>query len=361
MSLLDLVRPSLRDVAAYAVPSDRAMVKLDANESACPLSEEARRKLGDALAAVDGRRYPDPRAEKVRALVAKQLGARPEELVLGSGSDEIIALLSTALSAPRAGSTTSCILVPTPTFVMYKVTATAHGMRTVEVPLTRDFELDVPAMQTSITAERPHIVYFATPNNPTGNAYDQASMQTLIRANVDTLFVIDEAYAAYQGFSLASWFDDFPNLAIMGTLSKVGFAAARVGWIRLPLSLAQEVDKARQPFNLNAYAQVVAELALTEFAPEIGQHIKVLTQERERLMTGLLSLPNISPYQSAANFIFAETVHDADRVQHSLKGHGILIRSFHKHGGVLSNKVRITVGTPSENERLLQALPIALR
>lgn len=354
--LSDLVRPELKQIAAYSVPAERAPIKLDANESAFPLSARARARIGEALAAIDAHRYPDPRATQLRELVSAKLNAKPDELIFGSGSDEIIALLSTALTAPRTKGVTARVLVPTPSFVMYKITASAHGLQTLEVPLTATCNLDEPAMSAALAREHPHVVYFATPNNPTGNAYDAQIMRALVAAHPTTLFVIDEAYVAFQGFSLASWFDEFPNVAIMGTLSKIGFAAARVGWIRLPRELAVEVDKARQPFNLNAYSQAVAILALTELAPEIDEHIRATVSERARVMAALSALPYITPFKSDANFIFAETARSADEVQSTLKERGILVRSFHKHGGALTRKLRISIGTPAENDALLATI-----
>lgn len=358
--LRGLVRPELLAEHAYGVPGAHAPIRLDANESAWPLSDRGRDLLQAAFRKIEAHRYPDPNATALREIVADRFHARAEEVVFGSGSDELIALLSTALSAPRAGRSRATILIPTPTFVMYAITARAHGLQSVEVPLNAEFDLDAGAMEAAIHEHAPHLVYFATPNNPTGNAYREDVMRALIADHPDTLFVIDEAYAAFQGKSLSSWFDAFPNVAIMGTLSKIGFAAARVGWIRLPHSLAVELNKARQPFNLNAYSQAVGELAFTQLADEIQANVAVCMRERTRVYEAMHSMAGIRVHPSSANFHFAYSTRNADDVRATLLKSGISVRSFQKHGGRLANALRISVGTPDENTQLLAALPAAL-
>lgn len=360
-ALRGLVRPELLAQDAYGVPGGKAAVRLDANESAWPLSEQARSRIRDAMDAIETHRYPDPNATALRRAAAASIGAKEDELLFGSGSDELIALLCTALAAPRVGRSRASILIPTPTFVMYAVTARAHGLGVVEVPLNDSFDLDVEGMRAAMTENAPHVVYFATPNNPTGNAYSEASMLALIESFPDTVFVIDEAYAAFQRKSLGAWFGNYPNVAMMGTLSKIGFAAARLGWVRLPSALAKEVDKARQPFNVNAYTQAIATLAFTDLASEIELQIDTCVRERARVFTALQSFAGIRAYPSVANFHFAETTRNADEVRTALLTQGISVRSFQKHGGRLANKLRISVGTPEENDRLLDALPAALR
>jgi histidinol-phosphate aminotransferase len=351
-----LVRPELAQLRAYAAPSGAPPIKLDANESPWPLPAALRSRIAAELADIALHRYPDPRAEGVRAQLAAKLGARPEQLVLGSGSDEVIALLCTALARPREGRTRAVVLHPTPSFVMYRITALAHGLEPVEVPLLPDFSLDVPAMQAAIAAHRPSLVFLATPNNPTGNAFTDDAIRAVIESAPESLVVIDEAYAAFAGRSLSAWCDAYPNVALLGTLSKIGLAAIRLGWVRLPTALAAEVEKARQPFNLNALSQTVAALALGPLAPELDAHVAAIVAERTRLGRALAELPGVHVAPSDANFFLLRFDADPGPLVARLAAEGIAVRYFAGHGAALDRCVRVTVGTPAENDALLAAL-----
>ncbi len=216
---------------------------------------------------MDLNRYPDPRAARLRELLSKSVGGAPEDLVVGAGSDEVICILMNALSEPRSGDALPVTLAVTPSFVMYRHNAVVSGHRFVGVPLNDDFSLNVDAMLAAIAEERPNVVFLATPNNPTGNAFAPEAVEAIAKHATESLVVIDEAYAPFAGRTLASLADSHPNVAVMGTLSKVGLAGARVGYARVPSEIAADVDKARQPFNLSTLTLAAAELALTELAP----------------------------------------------------------------------------------------------
>jgi len=356
-----LVRPELAQLRAYAAPAGTLPIKLDANESPWPLSQAIRDRLAATLAAIPLHRYPDPRAMAVRTPLAALLEAEPDELVLGSGSDELIALLCTALSRPREGRARAVVLYPTPTFAMYRITALAHGLEPVEVPLRADFTLDLPAMCAAIAEHRPSLVFLATPNNPTGNAFAHQDLREILTAAPESLVVLDEAYGPFTGRSLTSWCDRYANVALLGTLSKIGLAAARVGWARLPAGLAAEVEKARQPFNLSALSQAAAALALGELRPELDAHVAAIVAERARLAAAFAALRGIHVTPSQANFFLVRFDGDPSPVVRGLAAAGIAVRSFHGHGGALANHVRITVGTPRENDALLDVLTRVLR
>lgn len=358
--LLSLCREGVDALRAYSVPREHPPTKLDANESPWPLPAEAKARLGAAMAELPLHRYPDPRATELRLALSAKTGGDPDDLILGSGSDEIISTLMTALARPRDGSLRATVLAPAPSFVMYRIAAITHGLTSIEVPLDDAWGLDHDALAAAIAEHRPNLVFFATPNNPTGNTYSREVMVRLIEATPDTLFVIDEAYAPFAQATLAELCDRHANVGIMSTLSKVGVAAARLGWIRLHPRLAAEVDKVRQPFNLNSFAQEAGRIALTELAPVFDDHVARILEERGRLGAGLEAIEGVHVYPSAANFFFARFASDPTEVTARLAEVGIRIRSFHAHGGRLAHHVRITVGTPDENARLLAALPGAL-
>ena len=355
-SLQDLFRPELASLHAYRVPPEPPAVKLDANESPWLLPGEAWEQVLAAIHRIDLHRYPDGNAAPVRAALARTLSGDPDQFVLGAGSDELIALVATAMSNPRSGQEQPVVLCPEPTFVMYRLTSIAHGWRAVGVPLDERWDLDVDAMSDALERERPNVVYYARPNNPTGNAFSRDRIEALVEAYPDTLHVIDEAYVAFAPDSMSSFCLERPHCALLGTLSKIGFAAIRVGWLRLHAELAAELEKVRQPFNVNALSQAVATLALTELAPMIHAQARAVRSERTRLVDRIGQLSGFEVFPSDANFLLIRTPGSVESLREQLLEQEIAVRRFGPGYPRLAQCIRITVGTPAENDRLIEAL-----
>jgi histidinol-phosphate aminotransferase len=355
-SLKSLFRPELADLRAYRVPASPPAVKLDANESPWSLPPEARARVASVMHAAEINRYPDGRATELRKALAWGLGGSEDEYVLGSGSDEIIALMATAMAAPRAGAPRPVVVYPEPTFVMYRMTSHAHGWQTLGVPLDDRWDLDADAMAAAIETTKPHLVYYATPNNPTGNCFSRDRIETLVDGFPNTLHVIDEAYGAYSGQSFATLCEEKPQCALLGTLSKVGFAGIRVGWIRLDEALSAELEKVRQPFNLSTPAQMIATLALTDLAPLLEDHITTIVSERQRLATELDQHRALTCFPSDSNFLLVRYSGDVLELCRALLEREIAVRQFTSGDDRLRSCVRITIGTPDENQLLIEAL-----
>jgi histidinol-phosphate aminotransferase len=355
-ALRSLVPPSTRALSAYRVPATPPPIKLDANESPWPLPPAARERLAQALAQVPLHRYPDGRAQGVRDGLARTFGGAPDDFVLGCGSDEVIAMLMTACSQPRANQAHAKVLFPAPTFVMYGITSRALGLEPVEVPLTDRFDLDETALRAAFEREQPNLAFYASPNNPTGNRFDDGILERLVRSFPGTLHIIDEAYGPFASRSLYAWCERYPQVGVLGTLSKIGAAAARVGWVRLHPEMAAEVEKVRQPFNLNTPGQVTAELVLGELASVLDEQVASIVAERARLAARLAEDPRLEVYPSEANFLLVRVNGDSQALAEDLLARGVAVRSFHKHGGRLAGLLRVTVGTPDENAALLAAL-----
>lgn len=355
-SLKSLFRPELEELSAYRVPPAPPAVKLDANESPFSLPPDARARLASAMHATEIHRYPDGRASELRKTLAWGLGGSEDEYVLGSGSDELIALLATAMSTPRAGADRPVVVFPEPTFVMYGMTSRAHGWEPVGVSLDEEWNLDTEAMAAAIDRTGPNLVYYATPNNPTGNCFSRETIESLVDRFPDTLHVIDEAYGAYSGQSFATLCEERPQCALLGTLSKVGFAGMRIGWVRLDEALSVELEKVRQPFNLNTASQVVATLALTDLAPLLEEHITTIVAERERVSAELGRHAALECFPSDANFVLVRYTGDVAELCSALLGRQIAVRQFSHADPRLRSCIRITIGTPEENQRLIQAL-----
>ena len=344
-----VVRPEILALTKYAVAKAGGLIKLDAMESPFPLPEPVRAKVAAAVAAVPVNRYPDGAADAVKAALRHAFDLPPAAgLILGNGSDELIALITMALARPGA-----TMIAPEPSFEMYRMNAIFSGMRYVGVPLRPDFSLDAEAMEAAVTHARPALVYLAYPNNPTGNLFDTSAMERILRA-APGLVVVDEAYHAFAGASFLPRLHEFPNLLVLRTVSKIGMAGLRLGYAVAAPEWIAEFDKVRQPYNLNALTQAVAPVLLAEQAM-LATWATQLISERARLEAAIARLPGVVVFPTRTNFVLAR-VPDAPRWFEALRAAGILVKNRHGVHPLLEHCLRITVGTPAENDALLAAL-----
>jgi len=337
----------LRGSAAYHVPQPpRVIAKLDANELPFGLPPELRAQLQAALAEVALERYPDPRAARLRALIASQLGVSGDQLVFGNGSDELIAALCAAFAGP--------ILYPVPSFVYYKLAAIARGLPQVEVPLSPRFDLDEPALLRAIETHRPSVVFLALPNNPTGTLWRPGFALELAARHRNTVIVSDEAYVAYSGVTNLPHLAAHPNLVVMRTLSKIGMAGLRVGFTISSPAIVNVLEKVRPPYNLSSLDQRAAELLVEHAATWCAARAAEIVAERGHLAAALTAR-GLDVFPSEANLLLVRFP-DAQATWQHLAAAGIVVRSFGSVGP-LASCLRITVGTPTENAALLGALP----
>jgi len=358
MGVEDILRGELGELAAYVPASPAgATVRLDANEAPPPSSPEIRDAVRAAISRVALERYPDARALELKEAIAARTGAPASSIVVGTGSDEIIALLATACARPRGRMTQGTVVAPTPTFVMYRVTARAHGLRAVDVPLDASWDLDLGSMKKAIDVMQPNVVFVASPNNPTGNRVSADRLEALVLAAQDTLVVIDEAYVDYAAEgSLRALRERYANVAILRTLSKIGLAALRVGWIEAGEPIVRALDKARQPFNVSATSQAAASAVLRDAWGAVREHVGAVVRERERVATAITATRGARALPSDANFIWVETEKSAGAVYEAMLARGVLVRSFHAAGGRMARHLRVTIGTPAENDAMIAAL-----
>ena len=219
----EFFRPELRGLRAYEAEDAEGLIKLDANENPCPPPAGLMARIGAAAAALELNRYPDPAATALRRVLADRCGWTPEGILLGNGSDDLILLLLAA-----CGGEGATLLVPTPTFSMYRHIALSLGWRVEEVPLTPSFELDEAELLKRAASCSPRLSVFASPNNPTGNLFDRGVMERYLRA-APGIVVIDEAYHDFAGESVVGLLAGHRNLVVLQTLSKIGLAALRLG------------------------------------------------------------------------------------------------------------------------------------
>lgn len=353
-----LLRPELADLRSYEPRAGAFDVRLDGNECPPLLSAEAAGELARASTPASYNRYPDARAVELRRAIADQAGVSPDQVLVGTGSDEIIALVLTALDRAQGRNPAPTIVTPTPTFVMYRLSARARGFKVVEVPLDARWDLDVASMRTAISLMRPNVVFIATPNNPTSNLVSLDRLEAVIDAAPDSLVIVDEAYADFAPRTQMHLLQK-GNVAVMRTLSKIGFASLRVGWLVGPAELVREIDKVRQPYNVPEPSQRGATFVLRELAGEVARIRAAVVAERARLSERLGALGfGVTP--SDANFLWVESPANAGDLCEALAARGVLIKSFHASGGRLTKRLRVTVGLPTENDRLLEEIPRCL-
>jgi len=343
------VRPEIRALSAYAVARAEGMIKLDAMENPYPLPAGVRTRLSEALARVPINRYPDGGAHAAKGALRRVFSIPvDQDLLLANGSDELIQIITSALACPGAA-----MLVPEPSFVMYRMNALYAGMRFIGVPLGGDFRLDRAAMLAAIERERPSLVYLAYPNNPTGNLFAASDVEAVLRA-APGLVVVDEAYYAFADASFLPRVAEFANLLVLRTVSKVGMAGIRLGYAVAAPEWIAELNKVRQPYNVNALTQAAAEALLTDTG-WIAEQAAAIRTGRARIETELKRLPGTTVFPTQTNFVLVR-VTDANEVFEGLKARCILGKNLHGWHPLLANCLRITVGTTEENDLLLAAL-----
>jgi histidinol-phosphate aminotransferase len=333
--------------------------KLDANESPFPLPEDIASKLAGELAAVDLNRYPRADCGELRALVAADLGVAPGSLSFGNGSDELIALLIAAFAEPREGRESASIIYPVPSFVVYRIATVGAGAEAIEVPLDADFEIDEAAFDAAVAANRPNIAFFALPNNPTGTLWSRDYVERLARDNPDMLVVSDEAYIDYGGDTLVGAMGELPNLIIMRTLSKIGMAGLRIGFVSAHPAVISELEKVRPPYNIGSLNQVAATYLLANHADYVRERCAAIVAERDRVYAALDVLDGLQVFPSRANLLLLRvgTPGDgrANELWKQLAERGVLVRNFDKPG-LLSGCLRVSIGTVEENTLFLSEI-----
>jgi histidinol dehydrogenase len=351
-----VLRQDVKALHAYAVQAGGGLVKLDIMENPHRLPAALRQALGQRLADVALNRYPAERGDLLRERLAAHAGMPAGcTLMLGNGSDEIISLLSLACAVPDA-----VFMAPVPGFVMYAMSAQLQGLRFVGVSLTADFELDEAAMLAAIETQRPAVLYLAYPNNPTANLWEAAVVQRLIEAvgRQQGLVVMDEAYQPFASRDAMAWLRQYPHVLVMRTLSKFGLAGVRIGYLMGRSALVAEIDKLRPPFNVSVLNCEAALFAL-EHADEYARQAQSIREQRQVLLQALQALPGVRPWPSDANMVLAR-VPDAAATFAALRSRGILVKNVSALHPLLSNCLRLTVGTADENALLMRALQESL-
>ncbi len=341
------LRSDIQDIQAYHVPKSQNMIKLDAMESPFLVPENLIEPYLAYLAKANLNRYPDAGAQELQQTL-RGLMAIPKNLdiLLGNGSDELIQLLALACD------TGDTILSVEPSFVMYEMIAKYTRLNYEGVSLDENFQIDLELSLAVIKKTKPKLIFISYPNNPTGNAFDRDVIKKIIETS-DALVVVDEAYYAYAKDSFLDEVANYPNLVLLRTVSKIGFAGLRLGLLIGNPETVRQLDKLRLPYNINTLTQASANFLLKE-KERIKENAKIIIDERGRLFDELSAIQALTVYPSDANFLLIKTP-DANTLFEYLKDNGVLIKNFGNHPK-LTNCVRVTVSNSYENNALLEQL-----
>ncbi len=338
-----ILRPNIKTLKPYSSARDEfqgeASVYLDANENA----------FGSPLA-TNYNRYPDPLQYAVKKRLMEIKGVPIRNIFLGNGSDEAIDILFRSFCTPGVDNV---ILVP-PTYGMYEVSANINDVATRKVNLTAEYQLDLDGIAEAID-EHTKLIFICSPNNPTGNSIERADIETLL-ANFKGIVVVDEAYINFsRQKSLIQELTEYANLVVLQTLSKAwGLAGLRVGMAFASEEIIEVMNRVKPPYNINEASQQLALEALQNI-DQINAWIKEILTERDKLVLQLKDLSFVTEiYPSDANFILVKTT-DAKGIYDYLVSNGIIVRDRSKVE-LCEGSIRITIGTPQENDTLIQTL-----
>ncbi len=336
----NLVRENIKNMQSYSSARDEFkdfthnMVYLDANEN--PFSNGINR-------------YPDPQQKMLKSILSKQKRINENQILLGNGSDEVLDLVFRAFCEPNVDN----VITLPPTYGMYGVLANINAIENKEVLLSADFQPNIDDIVKNINANT-KIIFLCSPNNPTGNSFDDQAVLTLLK-NFNGLVIIDEAYIDFS--KNESWLqeiNDYPNLVITQTLSKAyAMAGLRVGILYASTEIISVLNKIKPPYNINNLSQESALKKLEQST--LNFHVKKIINERKKMVEFLVFIPFVEKiYPSDANFILIK-VDDANKRYNQLIENGIVIRNRNNQA-LCENCLRITIGTKEENEKLMAVL-----
>ena len=340
--------PQLAGLEPYDPKYLPAEAFLSANENPSDVEAALRAEIVREIRRTALNRYPDPLANDLRDLIAEANGLDRDQVLVGNGGDELLFDLALAWGGP--GRT---FLNLPPTFSVYANNAQLTNTRIVEVARRADFSLDEEAVLARVAAGDIDYVIVTSPNNPTGERAPEDFVLRLLDAT-DALVVVDEAYFEFSRRTLRPYLESHENLLILRTFSKAfSLAGVRVGYVLGHAHVIRELVKVRQPYSVDALSQAAARVVFANRATfEPG--IAAIIEERDRLMRGLLTLPGVTPFPSDANYILFR-MEGADAAWAFLYERGILVRDF-SHAPLLEGCLRVTVGTPEQNDGFLAAL-----
>lgn len=346
-----MINMNVRELEAYKPETINCAIRMEANENPFTINSSLKEQVLASVSKIDFNRYPDSLASDLRDTISEKSGVKLDNILIGNGSDEIIQMMITAFCEKS-----DKVLYPVPTFSMFGIIAKSLGISTIEIPLNSEWDINLEEIKRSYEKYRPKIIFLSSPNNPTGNYFSGDKILEIIKT-IPCLVVVDEAYADFCEKTFIDELNNLNNLIILKTLSKIGMAGLRVGYLIANEKIINTLHKVRLPYNSNSLSQAAAKVIL-ENEGVIKSQIQQIIKGREFLWKELKELQAvgvITPFPSRANFILFKTEKDANYIHKRLTEEGILIRNLNTQGP-LRNCLRVTVGQPFENEAFIKAL-----
>jgi histidinol-phosphate aminotransferase len=347
---LETIKPAVRGLRAYTLSPDRASIKINQNENPWDAPALIREETLRRLSARPWSRYPDFVPASLHERLAAFAGWQEAGIIAGNGSNELIqALLLVTVGLGKK------VLISEPTFALYRQITTVLGGHVHTVALNSDLQYDAGKLRETIDEIHPDVTIICSPNNPTGCLISDPDLAMLLQASPG-IVVVDEAYHEFAEHSVVPLLNDHNNLVVLRTFSKaMALAALRVGYLLAAPALTREIAKAVLPYNLNAFSQTAAEVAVDLYETALLPLVTKIRQERERLFLGINSIDGLNAIRSRANFMVAGSQMDPKQVFAELLERDILIRDVSSYP-MLSSYFRASVGRPEENDRLIAAL-----
>jgi len=347
---LDKIKPRVRELRAYTLTPERATVKINQNENPWDAPEKIKRESLRRLNKRAWARYPDFVPASLHEKLAVFSGWQPDGIVAGNGSNELIqALLMVTIEKGKR------VLVCEPTFALYRQVATVLGGEVESLPLDAKLNYDIAGLRKKIETINPDVTIICSPNNPTGCRIHDLDLAALLEVSTG-LVAVDEAYFEFSEQTIVPLLYQFKNLVVFRTFSKaMALAALRVGYLLAAPEIAREISKAVLPYNLNAFSQTIAEVAVEMYDAELRPLVARIIAERERIYAGIQEIDGLDAVESEANFMVVRSGLKPRHVFQELLKRDILIRDVSNYP-MLENYFRVSVGTPRENDLLLAAL-----
>ena len=348
--ILNTIKPQVRALRAYTLSPDRASVKINQNENPWDAPERIKEETLRRLTERKWSRYPDFVSTSLHRRLAEFAGWKRDGIIAGNGSNELIQALLMVTIGPGKR-----VLICEPTFALYRQIATVLGGDVESIPLTADLQYDVARLQTEIKETQPDVTIICSPNNPTGCVINDGDLASLLK-ETPGIVVVDEAYHEFAEHSVVPLLQDHENLVVLRTFSKaMALAALRVGYLLALPELTREIGKALLPYNLNAFSQTAAEVAVEMYDSDLRPLVAKIISERERLFGELSLIEGLSPIASRANFMVVRSRIDPKKVFNELLRGDILVRDVSAYP-MLNEYFRASVGTLDENDKLVTAL-----
>ena len=347
--IISKVKPKIRDLTAYKVKElDYEIIQVDKNENPYDLPPDLKKEILDYAMERSWSRYPPIVAKDLYKSIANYVGWKPDGIIAGNGSDELILTLLISFLEPGMK-----FVVPAPSFPMYPYIAALIGAEVISVPLKQDYTYDCDALEDVFLKEG-NMLAICSPNNPTGTLFPLARLEKILKKS-DAPVIIDEAYYEFSRVTALELLKKYDNLIILRTFSKAfSLAGLRVGYALMVPELAQEIGKVKLPFNINFFS-IAAAIKLLENCTKLEKVQRGIVKERDALSYAMKSIKGLTVYPSSANFILFKTDYDSDMVYEKFLENGLLVRNLSANP-LLKKTLRVTISTQKNNKKFIDSL-----